>query len=59
MPGNCGERAREDALGYSYAQQRAACAPTEILMLDADWNVATAATSAALSAFLSWRLQMP
>jgi hypothetical protein len=36
-PVYCGENARESAL--SYAKQRAAYAPTEIRMLDHDWNV--------------------
>ena len=34
----CGESGREDAL--SYARQRAGYAPTEICILDDDWNVA-------------------
>jgi hypothetical protein len=34
----CGENARESAL--SYAKQRAGYAPTEIQVLDAEWNVA-------------------
>ena len=33
----CGPNAREDAL--SYARQRASYAPTEIRLLDAEWNV--------------------
>jgi hypothetical protein len=36
-PVYCGENARESAL--SYAKQRAAYAPTEIRVLDHDWNV--------------------
>ena len=36
----CGENGREDAL--SYARQRAGYAPTEIRVLDADWNVVEA-----------------
>jgi hypothetical protein len=33
----CGENGREGAL--SYARQRARYAPTEIRVLDAEWNV--------------------
>src|SRR5215467_5129033 len=33
----CGASGREDAI--SYARQRAGYAPTEILVLDNDWNV--------------------
>jgi hypothetical protein len=36
-PAYCGANAREDAL--SYARQRAGYAPTEIRVLDAEWNV--------------------
>ena len=36
-PVYCGPNAREDAL--SYAKQRAGYAPTEIQLLDAEWNV--------------------
>ena len=36
-PVYCGEKALESAL--SYAKQRAAYAPTEIRVLDHDWNV--------------------
>ena len=36
----CGPNAREDAL--SYARQRAGYAPTEIRVLDAEWNVVEA-----------------
>jgi hypothetical protein len=36
-PVYCGERAREDAM--SYARQRAGYAPTEIQVLDNEWNV--------------------
>jgi hypothetical protein len=39
-PVYCGPNAREDAL--SYARQRAGYAPTEIHMLDAEWNVVEA-----------------
>jgi hypothetical protein len=37
-PVYCGPNAREDAL--SYARKRAGYAPTEIRVLDAEWNVA-------------------
>ncbi len=37
LPAFCGASAREDAL--SYARQRAGYAPTEIQVLDNDWNV--------------------
>jgi hypothetical protein len=33
----CGDNGRQDAL--SYARQRAGYAPTEIRVLDAEWNV--------------------
>ena len=36
-PVHCGDNARESAL--SYAKQRAGYAPTEIEILDAEWNV--------------------
>jgi hypothetical protein len=36
-PVYCGPNAREDAL--SYAHQRAGYRPTEILMLDGEWNL--------------------
>jgi hypothetical protein len=36
-PVYCGPNAREDAL--SYARQRAGYAPTEIRLLNAEWNV--------------------
>jgi len=36
-PAFCGQNGREDAL--SYARQRAGYAPTEIQVLDNDWNV--------------------
>jgi hypothetical protein len=39
-PVYCGPNAREDAL--SYARQRAGYAPTEIRILDAEWNVVEA-----------------
>jgi len=37
-PAFCGPNAREDAL--TYARQRAGYAPTEIRVLDNNWNVA-------------------
>ena len=39
-PVYCGRNAREDAL--SYARQRAGSTPTEICVLDAEWNVVEA-----------------
>ena len=36
-PVYCGDRARDSAI--SYARQRAGYAPTEIRLLDAEWNV--------------------
>ena len=36
-PVYCGDNGREDAL--SYARQRAGYGPTEIRVLDAEWNV--------------------
>ena len=36
-PTFCGQNARDDAV--SYAQQRAGFAPTEIQLLDNEWNV--------------------
>jgi len=36
-PVHCGDNARESAL--SYAKQRAGYAPTQIEVLDAEWNV--------------------
>jgi len=39
-PVYCGPSAREDAL--SYARQRAGYAPTEICILDGEWNVVEA-----------------
>ena len=36
-PVYCGPNAREAA--FSYARQRAGYAPTEIRLLDAEWNV--------------------
>jgi hypothetical protein len=36
----CGDNARESAL--SYARQRSGYAPTEIRVLDAEWNIVEA-----------------